>query len=89
VGFGTIFPNEPAKGDMFVRVDNTPTRLYKYSGRKWIEIDKTITDTYSYNEQYIRHLVDRLENGEYAVDDLTEAEKTQIDQYISKNSAGQ
>lgn len=82
VGFGTIFPPEPSKGDMFVRVDSMPTKLFKFSGRKWIEIDKTITDTYSYNEQYIKHIIGRLENGEYAVEDLTEAEKQQINEYL-------
>lgn len=89
VKFGTIFPSEPAKGDMFIRVDTVPTRLFKFSGRKWIEIDKTVTDTYSYNEQYIKHLIDRLQNGEYSVDDLTEAENLRIDEYLSRNRANQ
>ena len=88
VGFGTAFPPDPAKGNMFIRVETIPTKLFKFSGRKWIEIDKTITDTYSYNEQYIKHIIDRLQNGEYSVDDLTEAEKNRIDEYLSRHPAG-
>ena len=54
-GFGTKFPSDPKKGDIFLRVDYLPSRLYKWNEKKWIEIDRQSTVRYTYDEQYIRH----------------------------------
>ena len=77
-GFGTRFPLNPKKGDMFLRVDTLPNRLYKWNGKKWIEIDKTTTDRYAYEEEYIQYLLDKIRSREYAFDDLSQIEKDQI-----------
>ena len=82
--FGTQFPPNPVKGDMYVRVDFLPPKLYKFNGAKWIEVDKAITDSH-YSEEYIKHLVDKIATGEYAADDLSESEQEQIREYLSKN----
>ena len=84
-GFGTEFPNFATKGDIFVRVDVLPNRVFKFDGSKWIDIDKDLSTTYLYDEEYIKYLVSKLETGEYDIDLLTESEKEQIEDYLSRN----
>ena len=84
VSFGSGFPSNPAKGDLYLRVDYLPSKLFKWNGAKWIEIDKRTTDSYAYNEQYIQHLVERIDAGEYDQDDLSDAERTQINEYLNR-----
>lgn len=83
-GFGNQFPLRPNKGDMYIRTDFLPNKLYKWNNKKWIELDKSTTDSYTYNEAYIQHLIDKLQSGEYTADDLNDAELEQIKQ-IGKN----
>jgi len=77
-GFGTQWPESPVKGDTFLRVDRLPSALYKYNGKSWIEIDKSLSDQYSYDTAYIDHLIDKIDSGEYDPDLLTDAEIEQI-----------
>ena len=77
-GFGIDFPSNPNKGDMFLRVDILPTVLYKHNGKKWIEIDKDLSDSYTYDEAYIDYLIAKLTSGEYDAELLTYAEREQI-----------
>jgi hypothetical protein len=81
-GFGDTFPNTPLKGDMFIRTDYLPERLFKWNGAKWIEVDKNTTDSYTYNQAYIQHLISKLEAGEYEIEDLSDAEQSQVEQQI-------
>jgi hypothetical protein len=83
--FGTDFPRFAKKGDTFVRVDSLPNRVFKFSGVKWIEINKEQTSTYLYDEEYVRYLVNKIEVGEYDVDLLTESEKLQIEDFLLQN----
>lgn len=83
--FGTEFPNLATKGDVFVRVDHMPNRVYKFEGHKWIEINKETTDTYLFDEEYIKYLIAKIESGEYDVDLLSDKEKTQIEEYLQAN----
>ena len=80
--FGTKFPEIANKGDMFVRVDVLPNRVYKFDGKRWIEINKETTDTYLHDVEYIKHLVLMIENGQYDVDLLSESEQREIDNYL-------
>jgi hypothetical protein len=80
-GFGIRFPDTAEKGDMFLRVDMMPNRAYKYNGLKWIEVDKNKTDVFAYDLQYIQHLSDKLDSGEFDAEDLNDIERAQIDQY--------
>ncbi len=82
-GFGTVFPATPVKGDMFLRVDQLPSMLYKYNGNSWIEIDKSTTDQYAYNNAYIDHLIEKIGTGEYDPDLLSEAEQDSITQRLN------
>jgi hypothetical protein len=81
--FGIKFPNEATKGDVFVRVDALPNRVYKYDGRKWIEVQKDQSDTYLYNQKYIKYLVEKIEKGEYDLELLSDSEKEQIELYLN------
>jgi hypothetical protein len=83
-GFGERFPDNPMKGDMFIRTDYLPDRLFKWNGIKWIEVDKNTTDSYTYNQAYIQHLISKLEAGEYEIEDLSEAEQAQVEQQIEE-----
>jgi hypothetical protein len=83
-GFGERFPDNPMKGDMFIRTDYLPDRLFKWNGSKWIEVDKNSTDRYTYNQAYIQHLIEKLEAGEYEIEDLSDAEQAQVEQQIEQ-----
>jgi hypothetical protein len=85
-GFGTAFPPESVKGDMFLRVDSLPTALYKYNGNTWIEVDKSLSDTYSYDHAYIEHLIEKLASGEYDPELLSDAERDSIEKQLSSSS---
>lgn len=83
--FGTVFPTKPQKGDMFLRVDYLPSKLYKWNEKKWIEINKQSTDQYAYDQEYIKHLIEKLDRGEYDVELLSDAEQDQIQRYLNAN----
>jgi hypothetical protein len=85
-GFGTQFPKFANKGETFVRVDALPNRVFKFDGKRWIEISKTTTDSYLYNQEYIKHLIAKIDSGEYDVDLLSENEKQQIEDFLGKSS---
>ncbi len=77
-GFGTKFPTNPQKGDMFLRVDMLPNKLFKWNGQKWIEVAKSTTDRYAYEEEYIKYITDKIISGEYDMDDLSKAEQEEV-----------
>ena len=85
-GFGTTFPADPAKGDLFIRVDYLPNRLFKYNGQRWIEVNKEQSDTYAYDEEYIKHLINKIDSGEYEVEMLSATEQEQIQRYLNEQS---
>ena len=86
-GFGTGFPANAAKGDMFLRVDQLPSMLYKFNGNLWIEVDKTLSDQYAYDTAYIDHLIEKIDSGEYDPELLSNAERDSIEQRL-KNTVG-
>lgn len=81
-GFGTAFPKDVVKGDMFLRVDQIPSQLYKFNGRNWIEVDKALSDQHAYDEAYIDHLISKIESGEYDPDLLSDAERDSIERRL-------
>lgn len=88
-GFGISFPENPNKGDLYLRVDQLPSKLYKWNSVKWIEVDKNTVDHYNYDKEYIRHLIEKLRNGTYDYDLLTETEQEQIKEYLNGNPGKQ
>ena len=63
-------------------MDQLPTKLFKYNGQKWIELDKEISQSYSYNDEYIRYLVNMIRTGQYDTELLTESERAQVEDLI-------
>ena len=54
-------------------------KLYKHNGKQWIEVNKESTDTFTYNEEYIDHLIEKLGSGEYDPEMLNDMERDQIE----------
>jgi len=84
--FGTTFPVIASKGDTFVRVDSLPNKVYKFDGTRWIVINKEQSTSYLYDQEYIKYLVQKIENGEYDIELLSESERQQIEEYLTKKS---
>ena len=82
--FGTAFPMIAVKGDIFVRVDQMPNRVFKFEGKDWMEIDKESTDSYTFDEEYIKYIIAQIKTGEYDIDLLSEAERYQVEIYLTK-----
>ena len=85
-GFGTSFPSNSSKGDMFLRVDQLPSTLYKFNGTNWIEVDKQLSDQYLYDEAYIDHLIEKIGTGEYDLELLSDAERESIEKRLVKKA---
>lgn len=83
--FGTSFPNIANKGDIFVRVDLLPNKIFRFEGNKWIEINKENTDTHLTND-YLEHLVEKINKGEYDIEHLTEVEAASIEEYLKNKN---
>jgi hypothetical protein len=82
--FGTVFPNNPERSEMFLRVDYLPNKLYKFNGVNWIEVDKAKTDSYTYDEQYILFLIEKLQSGEYEIDQLSASEQELVEEKLKE-----
>ena len=77
--FGTAWPIDPSRGDLFLKIDINPNLLYKWNGRKWIEIDKArVDDTLVFDPEYIDHLIQQVRKGHVEYNDLSEMEQSQI-----------
>jgi hypothetical protein len=85
-GFGNEFPVNPNKGDVYLRTDYLPNRLFKFNGQKWIEVGPEQRDILAYDDGYIRHLVDEIESGRQDVDLLSDLERSQIAEFLSRHS---
>jgi hypothetical protein len=76
--FGIKFPENPQRGDLYIRVDMLPNKLFKWNGTKWIEVDKTTNDRYVYEEEYIRYVAEQVRSGQIDFNDLTKAEQEEV-----------
>ena len=86
-GFGNQFPDHAVKGDMFLRVDQLPSVLYKFNGNLWIEVDKSLSDQHTYDEAYIDHLIEKISTGEYDPELLSDAERDSIERRLHNNTS--
>jgi hypothetical protein len=86
-GFGTQFPSDAIKGDMFLRVDRLPSVLYKFNGSTWIEVDKSMSDSYAWDDAYIDHLIAKIGSGEYDPDMLSDAERDRIEAKLKQDAS--
>jgi hypothetical protein len=83
--FGAHFPRIAAKGDIFVRVDVLPNRVFKFDGRKWLEQNKDVSQSYLTDKNYLEYLVSKIGSGEYDLDNLNDLEKVEIENYLKGN----
>ena len=81
-GFGSKFPDDANKGDVFTRVDVLPNKVFKFDGKTWIEVNKNLSNTYLYNTKYLEYLIEMIDNGQYDPELLSENEKAQIEDYL-------
>jgi hypothetical protein len=79
--FGTQFPKIAKKGDIFVRVDVMPNRVFKFDGKKWLEQNKALSQSYL-DKDYLEFLISKVQRGEYDVDQLTDTEKMELEEYL-------
>jgi hypothetical protein len=84
-GFGIEFPGDPIKGDMFLRVDQLPTQLFKYNSSSWIRVNKNLSDSYAYDDAYIDHLITKIGTGEYDTELLSNAERDRIEEKLQQS----
>ena len=85
IPFGNEWPDQAVKGDMFIRTDDRPTRLFKFNGLKWIEVNKSLTDRYTYNEAYIDYLISQIGSGNYDTDLLSDSERLQLESRLKQD----
>lgn len=83
--FGVTFPETANKGDTFVKIDRTPNTLHKFNGSAWIEVDKNLSDSYTYDVAYIDHLISKIATNEYDSELLTDSEREQVEQRLLNN----
>ena len=82
ITFGTANFTKGEMGDIFVRTESIPHRVFKYNGEKWIEVDKKTSSVYLSNSEYLQFLVDKIATGEYDPELLTESEQESITNHI-------
>jgi hypothetical protein len=85
ITFGENFPKMPNLGDMFTRVDVIPHRVFKFNGKKWIEVSRENTDSHLSEDSYVQYLIEKIASGEYDPDHLTPTEQDVIAQFIKNN----
>jgi hypothetical protein len=85
-GFGTTFPDSANKGDTYVRVDQFPNVVYKFNGHDWIQVDKNLASSYTYDIAYIDHLIEKIASGEYDPDLLSEREQDQVAERLQQTN---
>jgi len=82
---GNIAPDSAVKGDTWADTSRVPTRIMKFNGDIWIEVDKNLSDGYAYDDAYISYLVDKIASGEYDPDLLTDSERAQIEDKLRRS----
>jgi hypothetical protein len=83
--YGTEFPATPTRGDLFLRTDFKPFRLFKWNDQTWMNINKNSTDAYAYNDSYIQYLISLLQSRELEWDELSATEQQQTEIMLGGN----
>lgn len=63
-----------------------PNKLYKFNGERWIEIPKSNTTVYLDNQEYIKYLINEIDNKRIELDDLSQQEQAEIANYQSQST---
>ena len=83
VDHGLRFPVNHREGQLFLRTDLLPTKLYRSNGEMWEAQDKNILHLSNYSEEYIHNLVDLVATGDYNPELLNTIEKQLIRKSIA------
>lgn len=83
--FGNKFPETALMGDIYIRVDVLPHRVFKFNGKKWIEIDKAQSEGYLSDNKYVQYIVDKISTGEIDPEMLSESEQDAVANLIRKS----
>lgn len=86
IDFGNEFPKYSVSGDTYIRVDVMPHRVYKFNGSKWMNVEKNENSTYLSNSQYLQFLINKLEQGKYDPEFLTNIERDEIELFLVKKN---
>jgi len=84
IKYDKVFPTSAKIGDVCIRIDVIPHRVYKFNGNKWINVDKVNSTGYLQSEDYLKFLIQLIESKQYDVDNLTESEQEEITEYLKK-----
>jgi len=84
VDFGDDTPGTGNLGDMFIRTDVLPHKVFKFNGTKWVEINKEVSGSYLSNTNYLQYLMDKISTGEYDPEFLTGFEQDSITALIQQ-----
>lgn len=79
VEFGSVFSRHPSKGDLFIRTDFNPSKLFKWNGDQWLNIGKNTTDAYLI-DSYVDYLEQQYKSGNYQWSQLSAGEKEALEQ---------
>jgi hypothetical protein len=82
--FGSEFPREAPVGDLYMRTDARPHRLFKFNGMEWIHVNKEMNTSYLQSDEYIQYLIDLLNGNQYLPEMLTDSEDEEIRYYLEK-----
>lgn len=81
--FGNAFPRYARISDIYIRTDVMPHVVYKFNGKKWIEVDKNQSTSYLQYIPYLQFLIQKIESGEYDADNLTDHEREEIENHLA------
>jgi hypothetical protein len=79
---GDRFPSEAYVGDLYIKIDTRPHKLFKFNGAEWIHVNKNQNTSYLQEKEYLQLLVDLLNSGQYLPEMLTESEEEAIREYL-------
>ncbi len=81
--FGNTFPKYANIDDIFIRIDLMPTRAFKFDGKKWEEVEKSLKHL---NTEYIKILISKIDCGEYDIALLSDDEKHLITEHLKNDN---
>ena len=74
--YGSFKELVPLKNSIYV------TYLPDEDAKRVIETSKKLSSSYMYDTKYIEYLIDKLQTGEYELEDLEDQEQEQIRDYL-------
>jgi hypothetical protein len=84
VPHGEGFPGLATAGSLFLRSDQEPTKLYRFNGSHWDQIDKNLLEASAYTDSYIAALIGRIGANDYNPELLNEVERNHIEKTLTE-----